>query len=308
MPPKNLASNVSDLNNTLADRSYIAGTSEATAADLAAFLSLKGVPDKKTSPHALRWYKQIQALRENRASHYTWPAAPESAVVAAGAEPTKGKGKGKGDAKADVAKADAKGDAKGDAKAEAKPAKDKGKAKAAPADEEDPDQPLFSKLDIRVGKVLTARFHPEADRLFIEEIDVGEDQPRTIVSGLREHYTLEKFVGRKLLAVCNMKPSKLVKVESSGMVLCAKNPDTKVVELLDVPDECKVGDRVLPKGVPGTWAPIKPEKVKKNKVWESVAEQLRTDEKGVACFAGVPLTTKSGELFLAPRLPNQCIS
>merc|ERR1711920_251594 len=98
------------------------------------------------------------------------------------------------------------------------------KAKAAPAaNEDDPNQPLFSKLDVRVGKVVKAWHHPEADRLYIEEIDVGEDQPRQIVSGLREHYTLEKFQGRKLLVVCNMKPSKLVKVESSGMVLCAKD-------------------------------------------------------------------------------------
>merc|ERR1712039_925520 len=95
--------------------------------------------------------------------------------------------------------------------------------KAAPAPpQEDADQPLFSKLDVRVGKVVDAWFHPEADRLFVEKIDVGEPEPRQIVRGLREHYSLDQFKGRKLLAVCNMKPSKLVKVDSFGMVLCAK--------------------------------------------------------------------------------------
>merc|ERR1712151_723250 len=133
--------------------------------------------------------------------------------------------------------------------------------KKAAIEEDNPDQPLFSKLDIRVGKVRKAWHHPEADRLFVEEIDVGEDKPRQIVSGLREHYTLEQFEGKLLLAVCNMKPSKLVKVESSGMVLCAKNAETKVVELLSVPDSCNVGDRVLPKGVPSSWMPFKPASV-----------------------------------------------
>merc|ERR1712151_29029 len=145
---------------------------------------------------------------------------------------------------------------KADAAAKANP---KAKAKGAPPAVDDPSQPLFSKLDVRVGKVVKAWHHPEADRLFCEEIDVGDPTgPRQIVSGLREHYTLEQFQGRKLLVVCNMKPAKLVGVESSGMVLCAKNPETKVVELLDVPDSCNVGDRVLPKGVQDTWVPADP--------------------------------------------------
>merc|ERR1711972_198940 len=102
------------------------------------------------------------------------------------------------------------------------------------------DQPLFSKLDVRVGKVVDAWHHPEADRLFVEKIDVGDPEgPRQIVSGLREHYKLEEFKGKKLLAVCNMKPSKLVKVDSYGMVLCAKKSGK--VELITVPDDLEPG-------------------------------------------------------------------
>jgi len=91
----------------------------------------------------------------------------------------------------------------------------------------DEAQPLFSKLDVRVGRVVEAWPHPEADRLFVERIDVGDPEgPRQIVSGLREHYTLEQFIGRNLLALCNMKPARLKNVESHGMVLCAKDPLT----------------------------------------------------------------------------------
>lgn len=180
-------------------------------------------------------------------------------------------------------------------------------AKAAP-EEDNPDQPLFSKLDVRVGHVVRAWKHPDADRLFVEEIDVGEAEPRQIVSGLRERYSLEEFQGRKILVVCNMKPAKLQKVESSGMVLCAKNPGgTPPIELIDVPDSCAVGDRVLPEGVASTWAPVKPDTLKKKKIWESIAEQLRTDAGRTACFAGTPLVTASGVRFLAPTLPDSVI-
>jgi len=144
--------------------------------------------------------------------------------------------------------------------------------------------------------------------LFVEEVDIGEAQPRQIVSGLREHYTLDEFQGKKLLVVCNMKPAKMVKVESSGMVLCAKNPETKKVELLSVPDDCKVGDRVLPEGVASTWTAVEPNAVKKEKVWEGIAEKLSTNGDFVACFDGTPLTTAGGSRFLAPTLPNAPIS
>merc|ERR1712037_827190 len=94
---------------------------------------------------------------------------------------------------------------------------------------------------------------------------------------------------------------KLVKVESSGMVLCAKSADKKVVELLSVPDSCKVGDRVLPANVAhGKWSPVKPAVLQKKKIWESIAEQLRTSAGKVACFDGVELVTESGERFTAP--------
>ncbi len=64
--------------------------------------------------------------------------------------------------------------------------------------------------------------HPDADKLFCEEIDVGEESPRQIASGLRQHYSLEEMQDRKVLVVCNLKPAKIVGFESNGMVLAAK--------------------------------------------------------------------------------------
>merc|ERR1712232_457745 len=183
-------------------------------------------------------------------------------------------------------------------------AKAQPKGKKEPLRPDDPNQPLFSKLDIRVGKIVKAWNHPDADRLFCEEIDIGEEVPRQIVSGLREHYTLEKFQGMKVLVIANMQPSKLKGVTSSGMVLCAKSANKKVVELVTVPDSCNVGDRLLPTGVASSWAPSQPQGVKEYKIWEAVSKDLRSDAKKVACFAGVPLTTEKGAKFVAPTLAN----
>merc|ERR1712232_1222303 len=97
-------------------------------------------------------------------------------------------------------------------------------------------------------------------------------------------------------------------VTSYGMVLCAKSADKKVVELLEVPDKCQVGDRVLPKGVPTTWEASQPAAVKEYKIWESVAKDLKSDAKRVACFAGAPLTTAKGVSFLAPTQASSEIS
>lgn len=72
------------------------------------------------------------------------------------------------------------------------------KKKSAPAavPELDMDQPLYSRLDLRVGKIVSVENHPDAERLYVEKIDVGEEEPRTIISGLRAHYTLEEMQGR----------------------------------------------------------------------------------------------------------------
>jgi methionine--tRNA ligase beta chain len=101
----------------------------------------------------------------------------------------------------------------------------------------------FAHLDLRVGKIVHVENHPDAERLFVEKIDLGDSTgPRTIVSGLRDHYTLEQMLGRTVIVVANLKPRKMLGVESSGMVLCAKAGDK--VELIEVDGDAKLGQRV----------------------------------------------------------------
>ena len=154
------------------------------------------------------------------------------------------------------------------------------------------DQPEFTKIEIRVGKIVKVWNHPDADKLFCEEIDVGEESgPRLIASGLREHYSLEKMQGRKVLVVCNLKPAKIVGFTSNGMVLAAKG-DGKV-ELISPPEDAEIGERVFVHGLTGE--PATSAQVKKKKIWETVAKDLRTAEGAVATWNGKELMTASGK-------------
>jgi methionyl-tRNA synthetase len=83
----------------------------------------------------------------------------------------------------------------------------------------------FRKLDLRVGSVLAAERHPEADKLLRLEIDLGEEAPRQIISGLAGHFTPESLVGKQVVVVANLTPRTLRGLESRGMVLTADSPE-----------------------------------------------------------------------------------
>ena len=94
----------------------------------------------------------------------------------------------------------------------------------------------FGKLDLRVGKVLHCEKLPKAKKLLVSQVDVGEDKPRTIVSGIAQHYTPEEMVGKTVVVVANLAPAKLCGVVSEGMILCATTVDGKVVLVSPISD------------------------------------------------------------------------
>ncbi|MDE6474980.1 MAG: methionine--tRNA ligase [Clostridia bacterium] len=81
----------------------------------------------------------------------------------------------------------------------------------------------FAKVELKVGTVLECKKVEKADKLLCSQIDVGEEKPRTIVSGIAKYYTPEDMVGRQVIVVTNLKPAKLRGIESQGMVLCAED-------------------------------------------------------------------------------------
>lgn len=79
----------------------------------------------------------------------------------------------------------------------------------------------FTKVELRVGEVLTAERVPKADKLLVFTIDLGEEKPRQILAGLAEYYTPEEMIGKKVVVVANLAPRKLRGYESQGMICAA---------------------------------------------------------------------------------------
>ena len=83
----------------------------------------------------------------------------------------------------------------------------------------------FTKIELRVGQILTAEPVPKADKLLRFTIDLGEAQPRQILAGIAQYYEYEKLIGRKVIVVANLAPRKLRGFESQGMILAASIGD-----------------------------------------------------------------------------------
>jgi len=192
----------------------------------------------------------------------------------------------KADAKAAPAKDDAKADGKADAKAKAK-------AKAAPAPERSVED--VSRLNIVVGRINKVWPHESAEKLYCEEIDLGESSgPRTIASGLRAHLKESDMQGKLVIVLANLKPRKMQGFESQGMVMCATGGDGKV-ELMKVPDGAKVGERVIIDGVDPWGEPDDKlnEKTGKNP-WVATCEGFKTDAKKQGTWNGKVMKTSAG--------------
>ncbi|KAL6532185.1 hypothetical protein OROGR_014155 [Orobanche gracilis] len=149
----------------------------------------------------------------------------------------------------------------------------------------------ISRLDIRVGLITKAQKHPDADSLYVEEIDVGEPQPRTVVSGLVKYIPLENMQNRKVCVLCNLKPAAMRGIKSQAMVLAASNNDHTKVELVEPPKGAVVGERVSIAGYEGLSDDVlNPKK----KVWETLQVDLHTNKDLVACYKNLPFTTSAG--------------
>ena len=77
----------------------------------------------------------------------------------------------------------------------------------------------FLKMDLRVGRLLEVTEHPESDKLYVEKIDMGEEEPRQILSGLKLFIPMEQMTGL-VVVLANLKARKLAGMESNGMVIC----------------------------------------------------------------------------------------
>ncbi len=98
----------------------------------------------------------------------------------------------------------------------------------------------FARMDLRVAEIIACEKMEKADKLLILKVRLGEEE-RTVVSGIAKHYTPEELVGKKVVLVANLKPTKLRGVMSQGMILAAS--DENDVEVLTV-ERISSGNRV----------------------------------------------------------------
>jgi len=173
----------------------------------------------------------------------------------------------------------------------AKPSGGKG-GKGANAPET--DEIIPSRLNMKVGKIVEVSRHPDAEKLYVEKIDLGEPSPRTIVSGLVDFVPEDKMKDRMVVVLCNLKPAKMRGVESNGMVLCGSREDPREVEPIAPPVGSQPGDKVFVE----SYETGQPDDVlnPKKKVWEKLNVDLKTSEAGLAQWQGNNLLTDKGQV------------
>lgn len=120
--------------------------------------------------------------------------------------------------------------------------------KSTDSDNKEEDEPSeiayedFAKVELVVGKVLECKDHPDADKLLVFTVDIGEDEPRTIISGIKKWYGVDDLVGKNVIVVKNLASRKMRGIESQGMLLAADYKDdlTMLTTLKDMKPGSKV--------------------------------------------------------------------
>lgn len=157
-----------------------------------------------------------------------------------------------------------------------------------------------SQLDIRVGKIVNIDVHPDSDKLYIEDVDIGNGVIKKVVTGVRKHIPIEKMRNRLVVCFCNIKPSKVAGVDSDAMLFAASSEDKSKIELLDPPSNCPVGTRVMF----GNLTVTNPVPVdKKGNLWKSCVDFCTINADGKASYKGQLLHVPQGNITV-PSLRN----
>ena len=154
------------------------------------------------------------------------------------------------------------------------------------------ETPQIYRLDLRVATILTCAPHPTESRLAVLTIDVGEAQPRQVVSGIADYVDMAGVAGRCVLCMCNLKAGDIKGVDSNGRLLVATDPtDDKRKEVCWVEGATVVGgERVhVVRGVESD-AVLAPKNLHR------ILKGLRTDGEGVVMYEDLPIETSAGKV------------
>lgn len=172
-----------------------------------------------------------------------------------------------------------------------------------------------TRIALRVGRILSVERHPTADKLYLEKIDLGEEEPRTILSGLVGVYDLTQKVNELVVVVSNLKPRAMRGITSNGMLLCAtsrpseeerkdssseeqkEHPNT-LCEPVSVPKNAKVGELIFYQDLKGR----EPDSVLSTKTgkdpFAAVQPHYNVSESLVCRFKESVMMTSAGPVFV----------
>lgn len=150
-----------------------------------------------------------------------------------------------------------------------------------------PKEDPFSKLDLRVAKIIGVKDHPNADTLYLLHLDLGKLGKRVIVAGMKNYYSPEEMMNRKIVVVSNLKPANIRGVKSNGMLLAAED-DTGVVSLLD-PGDATPGSDIIVEGIDK-----KPEEVLEFEEFKKI--KMFIDENQKAVYNNKVLKSEKGDV------------
>jgi len=148
--------------------------------------------------------------------------------------------------------------------------------------DEMPEEDPFSILNLKVAEIKKVEEHPEAEKLYVLEIDAGEK--RQLVAGLKPYLKPEELLGKKIIIVSNLKPAKLRGIESQGMLLAADVGEK--VRVLEASNSAP-GEQVFVEGIKPKSAQIK---------YDDFAKLKITIKDKIAVYAGKPLKTSKEEV------------
>jgi methionine--tRNA ligase beta chain len=279
-------SNLNELNNILYDKSFVLGGSELTKENvfLAGALGESISKCKKLDfLNVCRWYDFIQHKVEGLKSIEFELNIPAKALVQ------------------NVQKSEeSKGESEEELKKKKKAEERRLKEEAAALEE-------ITKLDIRVGLIVQVENHPsQPEDLYVEKIDLGEKETRTIVSGLAKFVPMEKMKGRLVAVATNLGEADIKGVLSNGLVLCASNEEHTKVEPLEPPAGSKPGEKIF---YPGLEFSGEPDAKLNAKKWAKLKKKLKTSEEGntpLAQFDRFVMTTSQGPVTV-PTLKDSFI-
>ena len=150
------------------------------------------------------------------------------------------------------------------------------------------------RIELRVGLIISAERHPDAETLYIEKIDCGEPTgPRSVISGLAKFIPLGELVGRKVIVVCNLKPSKMRGIVSEGMVLAASagSDESEIVELLEAPEGAVVGELINIEGLPVSTPDTQLKSKSALDAWKRVGALLATNNELSGTYTSPSVST-----------------